>query len=73
MAGADEGQVLASIRQTRDIRDALDWARYQNTDKANKLMPPADSVQYQRLQRDGEKGQEALKQMRDTVPSLFGF
>ncbi len=73
MAGADEGQVLASIRQTRDIRDALDWARYQNTDKANKLMPPVDSVQYQRLQRDGEKGQEALKQMRDTVPSLFGF
>ncbi|MDZ4298494.1 MAG: hypothetical protein U0998_04300 [Moraxellaceae bacterium] len=73
MSGSDEGQVLETIRQTREIRDALDWARYQKTDRANKLMPPTDSVQYQRLQRDGEKGQEALKQMRDTVPSLFGF
>jgi len=73
MAGSDENQVLETIRQTRDIRDALDWARYEHTERANKLMPPMDSVQYQRLLRDGEKGQEALKQMRDTVPSLFGF
>ncbi len=73
MAGADEEGVLNSIRNTRDIRDALDWARYRDTDRANKLMPPADSVQYQRLQQDGEDGQEALRRMRETVPSLFGF
>lgn len=73
MAGNTEGQVLASIRDKSEIRDALDWERYTGTDKANKLMPPRDSVQYARLEAAGEQGVKAREAMRAAVPSLFGF
>lgn len=72
MSGADEATVLANIRNTRDIREVLDWQRYEGTEKASKLMPPADSVQYQRL-RQSEHVEATLQRMRDAVPSLFGF
>lgn len=70
MAGETEEQVLANIQAKKEIRDALDWQRYQGTDKASKLMPPRDSIQYQKLQQADAK---TLQQMRDTVPSLFDF
>ncbi|HMV59958.1 MAG TPA: hypothetical protein PKC44_03135 [Agitococcus sp.] len=70
MAGDTEEQVLANIQAKKEIRDALDWERYQGTEKASKLMPPRDSIQYQKLQQADEKTRQ---QMRDTVPSLFDF
>jgi hypothetical protein len=73
MGGADEDAVLASIKDKTEIRDALDWERYTGTDKANKLMPPRDSIQYEELIEAGKSGQDALKRMREAVPSLFGF
>ncbi len=73
MAGASEDEVLDNIRNKSEIRDALDWARYTGTDKASKLMPPRDSVQYQQLKAAGAAGEKSVATMRDTVPSLFGF
>ncbi len=73
MAGASEDEVLDSIRSKPEIRDALDWARYAGTDKASKLMPPRDSLQYQALQAAGARGEKSVAAMRDAVPSLFGF
>lgn len=73
MAGATEDEVLESIRNKSEIRDALDWARYAGTDKASKLMPPHDSVQYEKLKAAGAAGEKSLAAMRDVVPSLFGF
>ena len=70
MAGANEDEVLANIQAKKEIRDALDWERYEGTDKASKLMPPRDSLQYQQLKKLDPKVRE---QMRDTVPSLFDF
>lgn len=70
MAGDTEEQVLANIQAKKEIRDALDWERYQGTEKASKLMPPRDAIQYQKLQQADEKTRQ---QMRDTVPSLFDF
>lgn len=73
MAGAGEDEVLASIQGKKEIRDALDWERYAGTDKASKLMPPRDSLQYEKMKSAGEAGEKARRAMRDTVPSLFGF
>jgi len=73
MAGATEDEVLENIRNKREIRDALDWARYTGTDKASKLMPPRDSLQYQQLKAAGTAGEKSVAAMRDAVPSLFGF
>ncbi|MEK6789014.1 MAG: hypothetical protein AABY68_08705 [Pseudomonadota bacterium] len=73
MAGAREDEVLANIQAKTDIREALDWARYVGTEKASKLMPPQDSVQYQELKAAQDKDSNTLARMRDVVPSLFGF
>lgn len=73
MAGVSEDAVLESIRNKSEIRDALDWERYEGTEKANKLMPPRDSVQYARMKAAGADGSKTRAAMRDTVPSLFGF
>jgi hypothetical protein len=73
MAGANEDDVLANIQHTSEIRDALDWERYAGTEKANKLMPPRDSIQYEELLGVGNTRQDALKRMREAVPNLFGF
>lgn len=73
MGAENESQVLAEIQDKSAIRDALDWERYEGTEKANKLMPPRDSAQYRLMQDDNEKGQAARQSMREAVPSLFGF
>lgn len=70
MAGETEQDVLQNIQAKVEIRDALDWERYLGTDKAAILMPPADSIQYQRLKHVDATIRE---NMRETVPSLFGF
>jgi len=73
MAGGTEKEVLDSIKAKSEIRDALDWERYANTEKASKLMPPRDSIQYENLQKKGESMARELKSMRDLVPGLFEF
>lgn len=73
MSGKTEAEVLAHIKAKSEIRDVLDWPRYQGTDKANKMMPPADAAQRQMLQQDLAKNPKLLEQMRDVVPSLFSF
>ena len=73
MSGPDEASVLAGIKAKDTIRDALDWPRYQGTDKANKLMPPADSIQHERLQSALAQNPALLDEMRAVVPGLFDF
>lgn len=73
MNGATEQDVLASIKAKEAIRDALDWDRYRGTDKASKLMPPADSTQHAALEAELEQNPKLLEQMRAVVPSLFDF
>jgi len=70
MSGDDEQQVFEKIQAKSEIREALDWERYQETDQAAKLMPPKDSVQFKKLSQANE--QDRTK-MRETVPSLFSF
>lgn len=72
--GADsEDKVLAQMRDKTEIRDALDWERYEGTEKASMLMPPRDSKQYALLVEDQKKNPKLREQMRAVVPSLFGF
>jgi hypothetical protein len=73
MAGATEDEVLANIQNKVEIREALDWSRYAGTEKASKLMPPEDSVQYQAMKEAVAKDAAVLTRMRDVVPNLFGF
>ena len=73
MAGATENDVLENIKKKSEIRDALDWSRYQNTDKANKLMPPTDSAQYAKIQQAITKQPQLLDDMRKVVPGMFDF
>ncbi|MDP9142345.1 MAG: hypothetical protein M3O62_16345 [Pseudomonadota bacterium] len=73
MAGADEAGVASNIRNKVEIRDALDWARYQGTDKQAKLMPPEDSAEHARLQAEMQDNPQLLEQMRAQVPGLFDF
>ena len=73
MAGADEASVRANIEATSSIRDALDWPRYQGTDKASTLMPPADSPQHAALAEALKKNPQLLEDMRAIVPGLFDF
>ncbi|MGQ3057089.1 MAG: hypothetical protein ACT6T0_07855 [Nevskia sp.] len=73
MSGADEAAVLANIKAKDAIREALDWQRYQGTDRANKLMPPADSLQHERLQAALAQNPKLLDEMRAVVPGMFDF
>ncbi len=73
MGGATENEVLEQIKAKKEIRDALDWERYEGTDKSSKLMPPRNSVQYRKLMDAGEEGKKVLQKMRDTVPGFFNF
>ncbi|MFA5938323.1 MAG: hypothetical protein WC809_03115 [Sinimarinibacterium sp.] len=73
MAGADAAEVTENIRGKVEIRDALDWARYRDTDKASKLMPPADSAERARLEAQLAQTPQLLEQMREQVPGLFDF
>jgi len=70
MNGNTEDEVLANLRAKVEIRDALDWERYEGTDKAGKLMPPRDSVQYEKMKKAGPA---VRAQMRETVPGMFDF
>jgi hypothetical protein len=70
MNGKTEDEVLANLQAKQEIRDALDWERYEGTDKASKLMPPRDSVQYHKLLKAGP---EYRAKMRETVPGMFDF
>ena len=56
-----------------EIRDALDWARYRDTDQAAKLMPPADAPQHAALKVAMQQNPKLLEQMRAVVPGLFDF
>jgi hypothetical protein len=73
MGGANEDEVLEQIKAKKEIRDALDWERYEGTDKSSKLMPPRNSAQYRKLKDAGEEGKKILLQMRETVPGFFNF
>ena len=70
MAGENAQVVLESIEAKVEIRETLDWERYEGTETASKMMPPRDSVQYEKLKAAGDT---ARQQMRDTVPGLFDF
>jgi hypothetical protein len=73
MAGKDEAEVLAAMKAKPEIRDALDWARYQGTDRAATLMPPADSHQRRALEAALARDPQLLEEMRKVVPALFEF
>lgn len=73
MSGATEAEVDANIKGKSEIRDALDWPRYRNTDKAAKLMPPADAPQHAALEAAMQENPKLLDEMRAVVPSLFDF
>lgn len=73
MGAATEKEVLEQIKAKKEIRDALDWERYEGTDKSSKLMPPRNSSQYRKLMDTGAEGKKVLLQMRDTVPGFFNF
>jgi hypothetical protein len=73
MSGATEAEVTANIQDKSEIREALDWPRYQGTDKAAKLMPPTDSPQYAAMQEAMQQNPKLLEQMQAVVPGLFEF
>lgn len=73
MAGPTEADVLARIRDTDSIRDALDYNRYRGTRKAGQLMPPEGSWQREHLEQALAAGEDPLTPMREQVPSLFDF
>jgi hypothetical protein len=73
MAGATEDEVLASIKATEKIREALDWDRYRGTDKSSVMMPPADSTQHAALEAELKQNPKLLDQMRAVVPGMFDF
>lgn len=73
MSGATEAEVTANIKAKTEIRDALDWERYRGTDKAAKLMPPADAPQHAALEQAIQQNPQLLEQMRAVVPGLFDF
>lgn len=73
MSGKTEAEVLAKVKDTGKIRDALDWPRYRGTDKENTLMPPPDSAQHAKLAAALEADPQLLEKMREVVPALFDF
>ncbi len=73
MNGATEDEVLAKIKETSSIREALDYERYLGTDKENKLMPPANSWQRRELDAARAAGKDDVAKMLEAVPGLFDF
>jgi hypothetical protein len=73
MNGATEEEVLARIKETSSIREALDYERYLGTDKANKLMPPVNSWQRRELDQARAEGRDDIARMLEAVPGLFDF
>ncbi len=73
MSGASEADVRANIEAKSEIRDALDWDRYRGTDRAAKLMPPADAPQHAALEEAIKQNPKLREEMRAVVPGLFEF
>lgn len=73
MNGASEAEVLAKIKETSSIREALDYERYLGTDKENKLMPPRNSWQRRELDEARKAGKDDVAKMAEAVPGLFDF
>jgi hypothetical protein len=73
MNGATEEEVLAKIKETSSIREALDYERYLGTDKANRLMPPVNSWQRRELDQARAEGRDDIARMLEAVPGLFDF
>lgn len=73
MNGASEAEVLAKIKETSAIREALDYERYLGTDKENKLMPPQNSWQRRELDEARAAGKDDIAKMLEAVPGLFDF
>lgn len=73
MSGATEAEILEQLKARPEIRDALDWTRYQGTEQQTKLMPPADSPQHAQLAEALKAQPQLLEQMRAVVPGLFDF
>ncbi len=73
MSGATETEVRANIEATSAIREALDWERYQGTDKAASLMPPVDAPQHAAMEEAIKQNPKLLEDMRAVVPGLFEF
>jgi len=73
MNGPDEQTVLERIQATDEIVEVLDYERYLGTNKAGKLMPPANSRQRAKLDAAEQQGKNHLQQMVDTMPLLFDF
>jgi hypothetical protein len=73
MNGASEDEVLAKIKETSSIREALDFERYLGTEKENKLMPPKNSWQRRELDEARKAGKEDVAKMVEAVPGLFDF
>ncbi len=73
MNGATEEEVLAKIKETSAIREALDYERYLDTDKENKLMPPANAWQRRELDEARKAGKDDVAKMLEAVPGLFDF
>jgi hypothetical protein len=73
MNGATEEEVLAKIKETSTIREALDYERYLGTDKENKLMPPANAWQRRELDEARKAGKDDVAKMQEAVPGLFDF
>lgn len=73
MAGSTEDEVLANIKATAAIRDALDWARYKGTPQESKMMPPADAPERAELIQALQQNPKLLDEMQAVVPGLFDF
>ncbi|MES2885415.1 MAG: hypothetical protein V4709_11450 [Pseudomonadota bacterium] len=73
MSGATEAEVRANIEAKSEIHEALDWDRYQGTDKAAKLMPPVDAPQHAAMEAAIQQNPKLLEEMRAVVPGLFEF
>ncbi len=73
MNGESEEEVLTRIQEVQKIRDVLDYERYQGTDKAPRLMPPANSYQRRLLDEARQAGEGHVQEMTDTIPGLFDF
>ncbi len=73
MGAATAQAVLEEIRAKPEIRDVLDYARYENSEKEGTLMPPRNSEQRAALDAARRTGGDDIRRMRDAVPAMFGF
>ena len=70
MSGDTEEDVWENIRNVPEIKEVLEWEKYQGTTAEANQMPPKDSFQYRKLLNAPEEVRTA---MIESVPSLFSF